>query len=197
LDLLTIADDAERDRVGTQKAIGFVESDPARFPYLAVRRLGYFFGLERRALTYFYSNDFFGYIPFALLLTLALLILSPFGFVSCSAAFGLVLMRWDRSSLIVPLVMVAYLLPHVFLLADDRVHLTLVPPLVILAAIAWTSGRQALKDCWSRPVGRRAILLAALAVTLLLTNWGLELYRDAGLLAILFGPAGNISYFPY
>src|SRR5258706_378479 len=93
LDLLTIADDAERERIGTQKAIEFIEADPGRFPYLAVRRLGYFFGLERRALTYFYSSNFFGYIPFPLLLALAILILSPFVIVSCSAVFGLALMR--------------------------------------------------------------------------------------------------------
>ncbi len=197
LDLLTIADDAERERVGTQKAIEFIQADPGRFPYLAVRRLGYFFGLERRALTYFYSSNFFGYIPFALLLTLAVLILSPFVIVACSAAFGLALMRWDRSTLIVPLVMAAYLLPHVFLLADDRLHFTLIPLLAILAAVAWTGGRQALKDGWSFPAGRRALLLAALAVALLCANWGLELYRDADKLAVLFGPAGNTSGFPY
>src|SRR5258708_40056587 len=62
LDLLTIADDAERERVGTQKALEFIRADPGRFWYLALRRLGYFFGLERRALAYFYSNNFFGHI---------------------------------------------------------------------------------------------------------------------------------------
>jgi len=197
LDLLTIADDAQRDRIGTQKAIQFIQADPARFPYLAVRRLGYFFGLERRALAYFYSNDFFGYIPFPFLLTAALVLLAPFVVVSCSAVFGLTLIRWDRSTLIVPLVMLVYLLPHVFLLADDRIHLTLVPLLVIFAAVPWTSGLQPLKDRWHSPAGRRALLLAILAVGLLFANWSLELYRDADNLAMLFGPIGNISYFPY
>jgi hypothetical protein len=27
--------------------------------------------------------------------------------------------------------------------------------------------------------------------------WGLELWRDAGKLALLFGPNGNRSFFPY
>lgn len=197
LDLLTIADDAERERIGTQKAIEFIKADPGRFPYLAVRRLGYFFGLERRALTYFYSSNFFGYIPFPLLLTLAILILSPFVIVACSAAFGLALMRWDRSTLVLPLVMAAYLLPHIFLLADDRLHFTLIPPLAILAALCWTSASQAWKERWSPPAGRRALILAALAVALLCANWGLELYRDADKLAVLFGPTGNTSNFPY
>src|SRR6185369_3062598 len=105
-----------------------------------VRRLGYFFGLERRALTYFYASNFFGYIPFPFLLTLAILILAPFVIVACSAAFGLALMRWDRATLILPLMMAGYLLPHVFLLADDRLHFTLIAPLAILAAVCWTGG---------------------------------------------------------
>jgi len=197
LDLLSIADDAERDRVGTQRAIGFIEADPARVPYLAVRRLGYFFGLERRALSYFYSNNFFGFIPLPALLALAVLLVSPFVIVCCSAAFGLASMRWDRTSLILPLMMAGYLLPHVFLLADDRMHFTLIPGLAILAALAWSPGRGALRSLWSRPGGRWALLLAALVVMLLVTNWGLELIRDANMLGMLFGPAGNVSYFAY
>jgi hypothetical protein len=197
LDLLTIADDAERERIGTQKALEFIQAEPGRFGYLAVRRLGHFFGLERRALTYFYASNFFGYIPFPVLLALAVLILAPFVVVSCSAAFGLAFMRWDRSTVILPIVMAGYLLPHIFLLADDRLHFTLIPPLAILAALSWTSGSWAFKDCWSFPAGRRALVLAGLAVALLFANWGLELRRDADKLAVLFGPTGNTSNFPY
>ena len=57
LDLLTILDDAERDRVGTQKAIDFIRARPERFIPLALNRLGFFFGLEKRVLMYFYSNN--------------------------------------------------------------------------------------------------------------------------------------------
>ena len=193
LDLLTIADDAERERVGTRKAIGFIEADPGRIGVLAVDRLGYFFGLERRALSYFYSNDFFGYIPFPLLLALAILILSPFVIVCCSAALGLAAIRWDRAAALLPVVMLGYLLPHVFLLADDRVHMTLVPLLAIFAAVGWL----AIKERGRFPAGRRTLILVILAVALLFGNWGLELYHDADKLSVLFGPAGNTSYFPY
>ncbi|HEX9839942.1 MAG TPA: hypothetical protein VGA72_11370, partial [Anaerolineales bacterium] len=44
LDLLTILDDAERDRIGTQKAIEFIIAQPERFIPLAINRLGFFFG---------------------------------------------------------------------------------------------------------------------------------------------------------
>jgi hypothetical protein len=47
LDLLSILDDAQRDRVGTQKAVEFIRAQPERFIPLAVNRLGFFFGLEK------------------------------------------------------------------------------------------------------------------------------------------------------
>ncbi len=63
LDLLTILDDAQRDKIGTQKAIEFIEAQPERFIPLAVNRLGFFFGLEKRVLMYFYGNDLLGIYP--------------------------------------------------------------------------------------------------------------------------------------
>jgi hypothetical protein len=42
-----------------------------------------------------------------------------------------------------------------------------------------------------------ALVLAALAILLLLANWGWELWRDWEKLSQLFGPNGNILYLPY
>ncbi|MCJ7432675.1 MAG: hypothetical protein MUO77_04230, partial [Anaerolineales bacterium] len=78
LDLLSILDDAQRDQVGTQRALEFIRAHPERFVPLAVNRLGFFFGLEKRALMYFYSNDIIGYIPKALLLAISAILLLPF-----------------------------------------------------------------------------------------------------------------------
>ncbi len=198
LDLLTILDDGERERVGIQRAVAFIRADPARVPVLAVQRLGHFFGLERRALTYFYSNNFFGYIPFPLLLTAALVLLLPFVMISTSAALGLALMDWRKETLLLVLFVFAYLAPHVPLLAEDRFHLTLVPFLTILAAQAWTGGPAALWQRWQQSRwGKVALLLAVLVIFLLFTNWGLELHRDADKIRLLFGPEGNKTYFPY
>src|SRR5258706_8128198 len=71
LDLLTILDDAQRDKVGTQKAIEFIKAQPERFIPLAVNRLGFVFGLEKRLLMYFYGNNILGFIPLPLLLTIS------------------------------------------------------------------------------------------------------------------------------
>ena len=80
LDLLTILDDSQRDQVGTQKALEFIRAQPERFIPLAINRLGFFFGLEKRVLMYFYSNGILGYIPKPLLLVISAILLLPFIF---------------------------------------------------------------------------------------------------------------------
>jgi hypothetical protein len=198
LDLLTIMDDAERDRIGAQKALEFIRSQPERFIPLAVNRLGFFFGLEKRVLMYFYSNDILGYIPAPALLTVAAILLLPFVFVSTSAAFGLSLLRRSPQTILLALLIVSYILPHVFILSEDRFHLALIPFFAILAAQCWTSGVKGLSARWRESgFGELAVSLAAFACVLLLANWGLELSRDADKIAQLLAPNGNQTYFPY
>jgi hypothetical protein len=198
LDLLTILDDAERDRVGTQKAMEFITAQPERFIPLAMNRLGYFFGLEKRVLMYFYSNNILGYVPPPLLLTMSALLLLPFVFISTSAAFGLSLLRWRPEHILLVLLFVGYMLPHVFILSEDRFHLALVPYIAILAAQFWTKGVGMLAACWQEyPTGKILVIISFLCVFLLFTNWGLELTRDWDKIMQLLGPNGNQSYFPY
>ena len=157
LDLMTMLDDAERDDIGIARAREFILADPRRVPYLMVRRFGYFFGLERRALTYFYSNNFFGYIPAPGLLAIAAVMLLPFMAVSTSAAFGLALTRWNRATWLLALLFFEYITPHILIIAEDRFHLTLVPFLAILAASFWTGGLSALKERARTRTGKVAL----------------------------------------
>jgi hypothetical protein len=197
LDLLPILDDDQRDRLGTQAAVAFIKDNPTRMPSLMVSKLGYFFGLERRALTYFYSNDFFGYLPLPILLLIGDLVLVPFGLVSTSAALGLGLVRWDYRVWLLVLVLFGYVLPHLLLLAEERFHLVLVPFLAVLAAQLWDRGWNGVSERWRTRVGKLALIVAGMVVVLLCLNWGLELWRDADKLALLFGPNGNRTFFPY
>jgi len=197
LDLMPILDDGLRDEIGQAKALEFIRSDPWRVPYLAVRRLGWFFGLERRALTYFYSNDYFGYIPAPLLLGIAVVVLTPFMMVSLSSVVGLALISWNRKNILVALFMLGYLLPHVLILGEDRFHFALVPFLAIFAAVFWHRGLAGVRSRLQAKNGAIYISLAAIAVLLLLVNWSLELVRDAEMLTRLFGPGGNTLYLPY
>jgi 4-amino-4-deoxy-L-arabinose transferase-like glycosyltransferase len=199
LDLVPMLDDGLRDQLGTAKAIEFIKNDPSRIIPLAVLRAGHFFGLERRALTYFYSNNFFGYIPTPALLGVSILLLLPFVVLMSSSVYGMVLADWRRNEVIMlGLVLVAYILPHILLLAEDRFHLTIVPFLAILAARLWDGGIRDLRKMYGlASLGKILIIIATLVVILLFFNWGYELARDQDKLLLLFGPEGNRTGFPY
>lgn len=192
LDLLSILDDQARDEIGTQKAIQFIEQDPARFPYLAVRRLGHFFNLEWRAFIYFYVNGFLGRIPAVLLILILAVLALPFAAVAVSASYGAALLPWRPQTALLALLFIGYLLPHVFILSEERFHLTLIPFLAILAANFWASGISIL-----RSRGRLAIMISSLAALLLIVNWGFELIRDGHIILQMLGPNGNQLYLPY
>lgn len=192
LDLLTIMDDAERDEIGTQKAIEFIKSQPERFVPLAVNRLGFFFGLEKRVLMYFYSNNLLGYIPQPILMTIAFILLAPFVLISIFSVFGILSLKWNRQTSFLLLLIPCYLLPHIFILSEDRFHLALIPYIAILASYGWVliRARQLNFSKWQ-------IVFSILFISLLLLNWGLELNRDAEKIAVLFSPTGNTAGFPY
>lgn len=198
LDLLGIMDDAERDEIGTRKALEFIRNQPGRFIPLAVNRLGFFFGLEKRVLMYFYSNNLIGFIPKPALLILSAMLLLPFVVVSTSAMFGLALLRRNPRTILLTLLFASYILPHIFILAEDRFHLALIPFFAILAAYAWVQGRQNLPVRWRESgYGRLAVTVVIFGVILLIANWGFELHRDADKITALLGPDGNTTYFPY
>jgi hypothetical protein len=197
LDLMSMLDDGQRDEIGRQKALEFIKADPGRVPYLAVRRTGYFFGLERRALTYFYSNNFFGYIPTVPLLMISAVFCLPFVIVIPCGVLGLAFTRWRKATLLIALFFIGYITPHLLILSEDRFHLTVVPFLAIFAASFWTSSRSMLKERWEARSGKIGISLATLVAVLLFVNWGLELWRDASKLTLLLGPNGNVTFFTY
>jgi len=198
LDLLTILDDADRDTIGTQKAIEFIRAQPERLIPLAINRLGFFFGLEKRVLMYFYGNNIIGYVPLPLLLTISAVLLLPFVFISISGAWGISFLEWKPEHVLLGLLLIGYTLPHVFILSEDRFHLALVPYISILAATYWVNGSGGLIRRWhSARTGKALVIFASIIVFLLVINWGIELTRDWDKISQLLGPDGNQSYFPY
>ncbi len=190
LELLPYLDDAVRDTEGRRLAAEFIAAQPERFWPLAALRLGHFFGLEKRILMYFYSNNFFGPLPLPALVGLFLLFTLPFVILSLSAAASLARPQPGSAARLV--FGLAYLLPHVFILAEPRFHLAMVPLLAVFAARAWSGGWAAL-----RAATRPRLVLVALLAALLVFNWGYELNRDRARLAAVFGPAGNTAYLDY
>ena len=198
LDLITIVDDNTRDQIGTERALAFIRENPKRALRYVFNRLGYFFGLERRALTYFYSNNYLGFIPLNLLLITAIIFFLPFVLIALSAPFGLATVDVHPGVNLLLLFMFGYLLPHLFIISEERFHLTLVPVLAILAARAWRGGWAAVAKRWRESsAGKIAVSLAVVATVLLLFNWGSELSRDADKIVALLGPNGNRTHFPY
>jgi hypothetical protein len=103
-------------------------------------------------------------------------------------------LRLNKERILFLLLLGGYLLPHILLLAEDRFHLAIVPVLAVLAGNAWHN-RQ---ELWARALAeRRKTALALLLVAFLWLNWGMELWRDADKLALLFGPEGNVAGFAY
>jgi 4-amino-4-deoxy-L-arabinose transferase-like glycosyltransferase len=195
-DLLTIFNDMDRDTIGTQKALTFIRNDPGRIPQLILNKSGYFFGLERRAIQYFYSSNFFGYLSPPILLVLAMVILLPFVFLVPAAAFGAVAAPRSDVKVLITLFIIAYITPHLLILAEERFHMTLIPFLAVLAASAIVRRREIFASLRA-PLGWRRWVLPALVTILLLANWGYELWSDSVRLSALFGPGGNETYFPY
>jgi hypothetical protein len=198
LDLMTMMNDAERDKVGIKRTLEFINADPGRVFTLFLQRTGHFFGLERRALTFFYSNGFFGYIPSLALGGIFALFCLPFVFISTTGVAGLALTHWRKETWLMALFFAGYVTPHLLIISEDRFHLTTVPFLAILAAQCWTGGWSSIRQRWAgSKAGKAVLILASIAILLLLVNWGLELWRDADKLALLFGPNGNKTYFSY
>jgi hypothetical protein len=198
LDLMTMMNDAERDKVGIKRTLEFINADPGRVFTLFLQRTGHFFGLERRALTFFYSNGFFGYIPSLALGGIFALFCLPFVFISTTGVAGLALTHWRKETWLMALFFAGYVTPHLLIISEDRFHLTTVPFLAILAAQCWTGGWSSIRQRWDgSKAGKAVLILASIAILLLLVNWGLELWRDADKLALLFGPNGNKTYFSY
>ncbi|MEX2144621.1 MAG: glycosyltransferase family 39 protein [Anaerolineales bacterium] len=194
LELVPYLDDGLRNDLGVQAGLGFIQHDPGRVPQLMLNKLGYFFSLERRALTYFYSNNFFGYIPSFPLLGLFLLFILPFPLLATLAALAIPFVRVNKERLLIYLLIGGYLLPHLLLVAEDRFHMALVPMLAVFSGAAWVNRAQ----FWAAAKANRRLLAVALLLAgLLLLNWGAELWRDADKLAILFGPGGNQAGFSY
>ncbi len=184
LDLVPIMDDGERHRKGLEAFWSFVRADPARVPYLMVRKLGYFWGLDKRAFQYFYSNGYLGRWPGVLVAGALVGLCGPFVLIAPAGLAGLALSR-PRREMVLTFWLIAYSTGiHMLILAEDRFHVPLVPLLVILAA-------HFLMDRPWRQAGRGQKILAILLSAMLVVNWGWELARDWEVLWALVGPEGH------
>ncbi len=190
LDLLPILDDGERHDRGMEGFWSFLRAAPGRVPYLMARKVGYLWGLDKRALIYFYGNNFVGRWPGWLLGLVFLLACGPLVALAPAAAGGLTCGQLERRKGFVALLLIYYTGVHALILSASRFHVPLLPVIAILAAYAFTQRPWRESRRWQRG-------LAVLLITLLLLNWGLEIARDWDTLVALFGPRGYRLGLPY
>ena len=196
VDLLPYMDDSERDQVGIQAALEFIKDDPARVPELVLKKLGYFFGIEKRAFSYFYSNNVLGFIPLPILVLVTTVFWLPFVVIGLLAAIGFSFYGWTSNASLVTASVLAYFLPLIFILTDPRMHLPIIPYLAITAAYAWEKRKDIIAK--TRLASHKTQTIIALTIVgLLVFNWGYEINRDMDKLVALFGPEGNFARFDY
>jgi 4-amino-4-deoxy-L-arabinose transferase-like glycosyltransferase len=190
LDLIPILDDGERNRRGVEAALGFIRQDPGRLPALMLHKAGYFWGLHKRALLYFYGNGLLGSWPVWLVAVVFALDALPMALLALLAAVGLVCGRLDRYKAFAACVILAYCGVHLLVMAEARFNLALLPLLAPLGAYPLVERPWSASRPWQR-------WLAVTLMALLLFNWAAEIQRDWALLGLLFGPGGYRMGLPY
>jgi 4-amino-4-deoxy-L-arabinose transferase-like glycosyltransferase len=190
LDLLPILDDVERSTRGTEAFWAFVRGDPWRVPYLMIRKAGYLWGLDSRALIYFYANHLLGQWPAWLLGLVFLIICGPLVVLLPAAVAGMVCGPLGKRKLLVVALLATYTGMHMLIMAEARFHVPLLPIVGILAAYGLIERPYRS----SHPVQR---WLVTLLIGLCFANWALEIARDWDTLVALFGPEGHRLYLPY
>jgi hypothetical protein len=193
---MLILDDAERDRITREAAIGFIRADPAEALRRIVRRAAFLAGIEDREMLFFYNVGYFGAIPELQRWMLYVVLVSPWILTAVLGLAGILIApRRDAAWLALSLV-VGVSVPPLLILAEPRFHLPLVPILIGFAAVA-LSRRRELIAALRRPgdPALRRALLAGVSLLVLLWVWGYAMNLQR-LLAIM-GPGGHQLLLPY
>ncbi len=194
---LRFLDDGERDRWCLAQAARHIQQDPLAALLRLPRRLAAFWGLEDRELTYFYANNFLGFIPQPWLALCYILLVAPLIALGLSAPCGMALAA-NRRGVDLSLALIGTaLLAYVPILAEPRFHLPLIPVLAAYAAAAWTTPG-ALRQMCER-IRRRdpAALWAACAVALLILLWEWDSSIDWERLRPVMSPGRNLLKLSY
>jgi 4-amino-4-deoxy-L-arabinose transferase-like glycosyltransferase len=187
---------------GMREGMRFIREDPARAVWLLLSKLSHFLRLDKRVLLYFYSNNFLGELPPAVLALIFLVICLPWVVLLLLSVPGMVLGGQTRDKALVYLLFLYLAGVHTLIMAEPRFHLVMVPFLAVFAVEGVRSLSRVASDFNSNDQGLRRetrwrVALSLLIVAALLLNWAYELDTDLGKLRLLFSPGGNLARFTY
>ncbi|PKO23265.1 MAG: hypothetical protein CVU38_05045 [Chloroflexi bacterium HGW-Chloroflexi-1] len=193
---LSILDDAERDRWCIQSAIDYIRANPKEALLRVARRAAYFMGVEERELSYFYGAGFWGHVPQPWLILIYLALTTPWVFVVVFSIWGLHESPYPPAVWLIVALAIGYALPHLFVLAEPRFHLALVPILSPFAMWGWARRRGMINVLTVLGKSRSDMAaLVALGISLALWVWGFAMNWSK--LVALMGPDGHRLYLPY
>jgi hypothetical protein len=194
---MTITEDTERDKFCTEMAWKYIKADPAEAVRRLFRRAIFFMGVETREFTYFYSNNYLGHIPQPWLGLVYSLLVVPWISTVVFGILGLFLAP-KRFSLLALVFFVGYGIPHLFVLAEPRFHLALLPVLMPFAAQGWVERRKAIRRL-KYPASGLPIKAGAcyLILSLVIILWALDFFEKLSTFVRLMGPDGSRLYLPY
>jgi 4-amino-4-deoxy-L-arabinose transferase-like glycosyltransferase len=198
LDLLTILDDAERDAVGRQYALAFIQQDPARVPLLVAHKWGHFWGLEDRIFSFLYSNGFFGRWPTGAVVAALIILSLPLLLVLPLAIFGWTMSPRDPPWTILSMLFAWYIGVHLLIMAEERFHFALVPMLTALAArglTRWPTDVSRLRT--GDPAALRRLWLGGAILLTVVLAWVFELATGLARYAVLANAQGWQASLPY
>jgi hypothetical protein len=194
---MTITDDAERDRYCTEMAWKYIKADPPEVAQRVFRRAILFTGVETREFTYFYSNNYLGHIPQPWLgLIYSLLVVPWIG----TVIFGLLglAMAQRRYTLLGLAFIIGYTAPHLFVLAEPRFHLALLPVMVSFAAKGWMERREGIQRLKRRvPRYYHKIVVFSILSGFVIILWISDFLGKWSTFVAFMGPNGNQLFMPY
>lgn len=193
---LSILNDAERDRWCVQSAMDFIRANPKEALARVARRAAYFMGVEDRELSYFYGAGSWGHIPQPWLMLIYLILIAPWVFVIMFGIWGLHESSHLPAVWLILALAIGYALPHLFILAEPRFHLAMVPVLLPFAMRGWARRRRIVAVLNVSGGNRLNIVtLTTLSVFVMLLVWGGAMNWSK--LCALMGPDGFRLYLPY
>ena len=139
---MNILDDGERDKFCLQQAIEFIQQNPSEAVRRVFVRLVKFIGPEDREFFYFYSNNLVGAIPQPWISLIYSLLVIPWVSTLMPGIVGLWLTQDRRIVILTAIYLIGYGLPHLFIIAEPRFHLSWIPVLIPFAVHAWESRKE-------------------------------------------------------